>query len=172
MLAVTLTRAPLLVPLIAFQNAIVVHFVGRQALGVRALARPVLGVLAVAAVGAGAAWFIGPQVLTLMGKSFDVPGPTLAALTVGAGTTAALVVSGSAALAYERHGGYMTGWWVATGVAVAILLLPAPLTSRTVVALVVGPLVGAVWHAVTIARRRPESPASSGGTVQRASELG
>ncbi|KAE8764563.1 polysaccharide biosynthesis protein [Georgenia thermotolerans] len=151
-LAVTLTRAPLLVPLTSFQNAIVVHFVRRQSMGARALLGPVLGVLAVAALGAGAAWLVGPRILALMGEGFDVPGPTLAALTAGAGTTAALVVSGSAALAFERHSGYMIGWWVATGVAVTVLLLPAPLTGRAIAALLVGPLVGLVWHAAVIAR--------------------
>ncbi|MGC5076989.1 hypothetical protein [Agrococcus sp. DT81.2] len=151
-LAVTLTRAPLLVPLTSFQNAIVVHFADRRAAGVRALLLPVLAVLGIAALGAAAAWVVGPPILAFMGEGFDVPGADLAGLTLASGFTAALFLSGSAALAHERHGGYVVGWWVATIAALALLLLPLDLTARTVVALMAGPLLGIGWHAAVIAR--------------------
>lgn len=151
-LAVTLTRAPLLVPLTSFQNAIVVHFADRRATGARALVLPVLAVLGVALLGAAAAWVLGPPILAFMGEGFDVPGLHLAGLTLASGTTAALFLSGSAALAHERHGGYVLGWWAASLATLALLLLPLDLTARTVVALLVGPLLGIGWHAVVIAR--------------------
>jgi hypothetical protein len=151
-LAVTLTRAPLLVPLTSFQNAIVVHFAERRPAGVRALLLPVLGVLGVAAVGAGAAWLVGPPILAFMGEGFAMPGSQLAGLTLASGATAALFLSGSAALAHERHGAYVLGWWAATIAAVALLLLPLDLPTRTTVALMAGPLLGIGWHAVAIGR--------------------
>lgn len=151
-LAVTLTRAPLLVPLTSFQNAIVVHFADRRAAGVRALLLPVLAVLGIALLGAGAAWLVGPPIIAFMGEGFDVPGLHLAGLTLASGTTAALFLSGSAALAHERHGAYVLGWWVATIATLLLLLLPLDLTARTIVALLAGPLLGIGWHAVVIAR--------------------
>lgn len=151
-LAVTLTRAPLLVPLTSFQNAIVVHFADRRAAGVRALVLPVLAVLGIAALGAAAAWLVGPPILAFMGEGFDMGGAELAGLTLASGATAALFLSGAAVLAHERHGSYVLGWWAATIAALALLLLPLDLTSRTIVALLVGPTLGIAWHAVTIAR--------------------
>lgn len=151
-LAVTLTRAPLLVPLTSFQNAIVVHFADRRAAGARALVLPVLAVLGIAALGAAAAWVVGPPILAFMGEGFDMPGAELAGLTLASGSTAALFLSGSAALAHERHGGYVLGWWAATIAALALLLLPLDLSARTIVALLVGPMLGIAWHTVEIVR--------------------
>lgn len=151
-LAVTLTRAPLLVPLTSFQNAIVVHFADRREARARALALPVVAVLGVAVLGAAAAWLVGPPILAFMGEGFDVPGARLAGLTVASGTTAALFLSGAAALAHERHGAYVLGWWAATIATLALLLLPLDLSTRTIVALLAGPLIGIGWHAVAIAR--------------------
>jgi hypothetical protein len=81
-----------------------------------------------------------------------MPGAQLAGLTLASGTTAALFLSGSAALAHERHGGYVLGWWAATIAALALLLLPLDLTTRTIVALLVGPTLGIAWHTVEIVR--------------------
>lgn len=151
-LAVTLTRAPLLVPLTSFQNAIVVHFADRRAAGARALVLPIAGVLGIAVLGAAAAWLVGPPILAFMGEGFDVPGAHLAGLTLASGTTAALFLSGAAALAHERHSAYVLGWWAATIATLLALLLPLDLSTRTIVALLAGPLVGIGWHAVAIAR--------------------
>lgn len=153
-LAVTLTRAPLLVPLTSFQNAIVVYFADRREARSRALALPVAAVLGIAALGAAAAWLVGPPILAFMGEGFDVPGVHLAGLTLASGTTAALFLSGAAALAHDRHGAYVLGWWAATIATLALLmLLPLDVTARTIVALLAGPLLGLAWHAVAIAQR-------------------
>src|SRR5699024_9353153 len=81
-LAITLTRAPLLVPLTSFQSAIIVYFVQRRSLGPRALAGPLGLVAAIGVVGAGAAWLLGPWLIrVLFGAEFVLPGVVLAALT-------------------------------------------------------------------------------------------
>src|SRR5699024_3372627 len=81
-LAITLTRAPLLVPLTSFQSAIIVYFVERRARGLRSLAAPLGLVAALGIVGAGAAWLVGPCLLrVLFGAEFELPGAVLAALT-------------------------------------------------------------------------------------------
>lgn len=156
--AVTITRAPLLVPLTSFQSAIIVFFVERRAALLRALALPLSAVAAVGAVGAALAWWIGPPLIRLVGEGFDMSGGALAALVGGAVATAALLLTGCAALAGEQHRAYASGWWVATGIAVVLLALPLDLTLRTVTALVVGPLAGVavhLWAALTAVRRRP-----------------
>lgn len=160
--AVTVTRAPLLTPLTSFQSAIIVYFVERRAALLRALAVPLGAVSAVGAVGAALAWWIGPPLIRLVGEGFDMSGGALAALVGGAVSTAALMLTGCATLASDQHRAYATGWWAATGTAIVILLLPMGITSGTVTALVVGPLVGIVVHltaALNTARRGAVSAA-------------
>lgn len=153
--AVTLTRAPLLVPLQQFQSAIIVRFVrfvqeGRSPWA--ALAGPLAIVWAVGLMGSGLAWLIGPWLfeLILRQEIFAVPGSLLAALTLGATTTATLMVTGCATIAYDRHGLYLAGWVIATVVAVGILMGPWELATAAALALIVGPLVGLVVHLVAL----------------------
>ncbi|AGN18002.1 hypothetical protein J433_10602 [Corynebacterium glutamicum MT] len=146
--AVILTRAPLLVPLQQFQSAIIVRFVKGTSGPLKTLAGPLAIVWAIGLVGAGFAWLVGPWILdvVLQKELFAVPGWLLAMLTLGATTTASLMVSGCAAIAFERHGIYLTGWVVATVVAVGFLLGPFDLGVAAGLALIVGPLCGLVVH--------------------------
>ena len=157
-LAITLTRAPLLVPLTSFQSAIIVYFVERRARGPRSLAAPLGLVTAVGVVGAGAAWLIGPWLIrVLFGGDFELPGAVLAALTAASVGTAALMVTGNAALAFDRHLLYNAGWWVAVIAAAALLVaVPGPLDVRAAVALLAGPGIGVALHVVglIVAARR------------------
>lgn len=160
-LAITLTRAPLLVPLTSFQSAIIVYFVQRRELGPRALAAPLGLVTAVGLVGAGAAWLVGPWLIrVLFGAEFELPGAVLAALTAASVGAAALMVTGNAALAFDRHLLYNLGWWVAVLAALILLVsVPGPLDVRSAIALLAGPGIGVVVHVVglaVIARLDPE----------------
>ncbi|GAA1053861.1 membrane protein [Dietzia natronolimnaea] len=160
-LAITLTRAPLLVPLTSFQSAIIVYFVQRRELGPRALAAPLGLVTVVGLVGAGAAWLVGPWLIrVLFGAEFELPGAVLAALTAASVGTAALMVTGNAALAFDRHLLYNLGWWVAVLAALILLVsVPGPLDVRSAIALLAGPGIGVVVHVVglaVIARLDPE----------------
>ena len=155
--AVTLTRAPLLVPLQQFQSAMIVHFVKHRTAPLHALARPLGLVWAVGLFGAAAAWLLGPWLMEflLRQSAFAVPGHILALLTVGATCTASLMVAGSATVAYERHGLYLAGWLVATGVAVGMLLLPTALAWSAALALIVGPLIGLALQCAGMLVARP-----------------
>ena len=146
--AVILTRAPLLVPLQQFQSAIIVRFVKGTSGPLKTLAGPLAIVWVIGIVGAGLAWVAGPWILdvVLQKELFAVPGWLLAMLTLGATTTASLMVSGCAAIAFERHGIYLGGWVVATIVAVGFLLGPLDLGVAAGLALIVGPLCGLVVH--------------------------
>lgn len=147
-LAITLTRAPLLVPLTSFQSAIIVYFVERRRQGPRALALPLAAVTAVGVVGAGAAFLLGPWLIrVLFGAEFELSGPVLAALTAASVGTAALMVTGNAALAFDRHLLYNVGWWVAVVAAAALLVaVPGPLDVRSAIALLAGPGIGVLVH--------------------------
>ncbi|MFB9260880.1 polysaccharide biosynthesis protein [Dietzia aerolata] len=149
-LAITLTRAPLLVPLTSFQSAIIVYFVQHRAQGPRALAMPLGAVTAVGIVGAGAAWLLGPWLIrVLFGAEFELSGPVLAALTAASVGTAALMVTGNAALAFDRHLLYNVGWWIAVLAAAALLVsVHGSLDVRAAIALVAGPGVGVLVHVV------------------------
>ena len=140
--------APLLVPLTSFQSAIIVYFVQHRAQGPRALAMPLGAVTAVGIVGAGAAWLLGPWLIrVLFGAEFELSGPVLAALTAASVGTAALMVTGNAALAFDRHLLYNVGWWIAVVAAAALLVaLPGSLDVRAAIALVAGPGVGVLVH--------------------------
>lgn len=146
LLAVTLTRAPILTPITSFQSAIVVYFVDRFRQGRRVLLIPIAAVLGIAVIGAGLAWLIGPPIISLMGRGFTVGGHVLAALTFVAGVTGCLYLSGAAVLARERHGIYVAGWWTATVVAVIVLLVTPGVLDGVVLALGLGPLLGVLVH--------------------------
>lgn len=155
--AVTLTRAPLLVPLQQFQSALIVRFVENRHRLAHALATPLAIVWAVGIIGAIAAWAIGPWLMTtiLRSEAYAMPGWALGAYTIGAACTATMMVVGTATIATERHAYYLSGWIVATVIAIAAQLLPYTLQVTTVLALTFGPLVGTTIQSIGLARIRP-----------------
>jgi O-antigen/teichoic acid export membrane protein len=153
LLAISLTRAPLLVPLTAYQGVAITHFLQHRGEGLGALRRIVLLLAGGGAVAAVLAWLVGPWLMRVVfGEGYGVDGLVLAGLTVAAVMVALVTLTGAATLAVGRHRAYAGGWLSATAVAVLVLLTPLGLEERAVVALVVGPLVGATVHAVAIAR--------------------
>ncbi|MDO5030942.1 MAG: hypothetical protein Q4E11_10250 [Corynebacterium sp.] len=166
--AVTLTRAPLLMPLEKFQNAIIVHFVRHRSEGVlTALAKPLGGLVAFGTFGAALAWLIGPWIMTLiLDESYFVPGPVLAALTLGATLTAVLMITGSVALAVEQHRMYLLGWLAATTIAAAILFVPGHLSTRTAAAIAVGSAVGVVIHLIALRQLPPRETEAAAPEVK------
>ncbi|GIG36087.1 hypothetical protein [Cellulomonas pakistanensis] len=153
LMAVTLTRAPLLIPLNAYQGVAITHFLAHRDRGARPLLQVSAVVLAVGAVGAGAAALVGPWLMVVvLGPDYRVPGAVLAGLTASACALALLTLTGAAVLALGRHRAYAAGWLVATAVSAAVLLAPWSLEARAVASLAAGPLVGVVVHAVAVRR--------------------
>lgn len=164
--AVTLTRAPLLMPLEKFQNAIIVHFVRSTGGPLAALAKPLGALFAFGVFGSALAWLIGPWILEVILKpDYFVPGRTLAGLTLGATFTAVLMVTGAVTLAVGRHRAYLAGWLLATIVATAVLFGPGTLELRSVLALVVGPTLGVVLHLLVLKAVAPEDAADKATVV-------
>lgn len=161
--AVTLTRAPILVPLQRFQSALIVRFVANRHTLYSALMAPVAAVLGLGVVGAGAAWLLGPWILdTFFKPELWVPGPILAVLTFASACTGVLMITGAATLAVERHRAYALGWLSATIIAVGVLSLPLVLEARVCAALLIGPVVGAGVHLLAV------RGAGTAGTAHRA----
>jgi O-antigen/teichoic acid export membrane protein len=164
-LAVTLTRAPLLVPLTAMQGNLIAHFVDARDLRragakqqggsnlLRALVGPAALVIALGALAVLIAGLPGPWLLrTAFGPQYVADGALLAWLTTAAIVIALLTLTGAATVAAARHRAYATGWVGATLASALLLLLPLDLETRTVVALTCGPLVGIAVHLVALIR--------------------
>ena len=160
-LAVTLTRAPLLVPLTAMQGNLIAHFVDERADRFRALAGPSAVVLGLGFLGVLMAWLAGPWLLRVgFGAEYDADGALLAWLTAAAVSIALLTLTGAAAVAAALHRAYSLGWIGATVASTLLLLLPLELETRTVVALLCGPLVGIVVHLAALRMAPQTGPVS------------
>ncbi|MEP7792647.1 hypothetical protein [Sanguibacter sp. 25GB23B1] len=158
LLAISLTRAPLLIPLASYQGVAITHFLENRHRGVAVLARTAGAVLAVAVVGAGLAAAAGPWIMrSVFGADYDVASAILASLTLAAGLLAVLTLTGAAVLALGHHTAYATGWVVASVVSIGVLLLPFAIETRAITSLMAGPLVGCVVHVVCIARASVQS---------------
>ncbi|MGI9163410.1 MAG: hypothetical protein ACR2JI_10910 [Mycobacterium sp.] len=155
-LAVTLTRAPLLVPLTAMQGNLIAYFVDHAAgpsTRLRSLRAPSAVVLVFGSVGVAAAALVGPWLLRVaFGPDYQTGGALLAWLTAGAVSIALLTVTGAAAVSAALHRAYAIGWIGATVAAAALLSLPIGLETRTVVALLCGPVVGIAVHLIALSR--------------------
>jgi O-antigen/teichoic acid export membrane protein len=160
-LAVTLTRAPLLVPLTAMQGNLIAHFVDQRSSRLRALIAPAVLIAGIGGIGVLAAGLIGPWLLrTAFGPDYHASAGLLAWLTAAALAIALLTLTGAAAVAAALHRAYSLGWVGATVVSTLLLLLPADLGTRTVIGLLCGPLVGIAVHLAALSRVRGGSACS------------
>jgi O-antigen/teichoic acid export membrane protein len=153
LLAISLTRAPVMIPLNAYQGVAITYFMANRARGLRAAA-PIAGVIiAVSLVGAVAAWLVGPWLMVvLLGPGYAMSGLVLGGLTFDAGLLAILTVSGALCVSFHRHRAFSLGWITATVVAIALLFLPVGIEEKSVIALLAGPVAGIVVHAVVLRR--------------------
>ena len=152
-LALTLLRAPLLVPLTAFQSYLLVFFASREANIIRALVL----LLAVVAIGttvfAGATSLFGEQVFVwLFGDEVRQVGDLLVPLVFASGMIAGLFVTGPAVLSRDSHSAYTTGWVVSAVVVMGAVLMPWPIGDRVITALVIGPAAGLIILIASVVR--------------------
>ena len=147
LLAISLTRAPLLMPLNAFQGVAISHFLSERDRGIALLLRPSAAIVGVGALGAAGAYVVGPFIMVaFFGPAYYVSGLLLTSLTVGAVCLALLTLTGSAVLATGKHKAYALGWFLGSAASVALLMTGLPLASRAVLSLCVGPLLGIGIH--------------------------
>lgn len=150
-LAVSLTRAPIMMPLTTFQGVAVKAFLARRDAPVRAALKPIGALLALGVVGAGLAWLLGPWFLTLFNPAYVVAGWVFAALTLSSAFMAALTLLGTLALTMDAHLVFAVGWIVSSAAAITILALDESLALKTTAALGIAPLVGCAVFAVFLA---------------------
>jgi O-antigen/teichoic acid export membrane protein len=153
--AISFTRAPLLIPLNAYQGVAIAHFLNNRHLGFRALL-PVARLIAiVAVVGAVLGALVGPPLLTLYyGPGYELSPWVVGGLVIAAGMLALLTITGALCLALDKHSAYSAGWLASTALAVLVLVLPIDTEVRAVLALFVGPLAGLVIHSMVLRPRR------------------
>lgn len=170
-LAISITRSPIMIPLQAFQGVAVSAFLKQRHRPVAAFIKPAAAVVAVGAVGALAAYLVGPLLFRLIyppaagaesAYEAAASGITLGALVFASALLALMTLSGNMALAVNQHRIYLAGWVVAAAVTLSLaFLIPAPLVPRAIVALAVGPVCGFVVHmmGVALASRTEEAHA-------------
>ncbi|MDO4911387.1 MAG: hypothetical protein Q3972_06555 [Corynebacterium sp.] len=143
-MAVLLSRAPIIIPAQRFQAALI-NYLARHK-GTSILRAPViltLGILLL--MGAGA--LVGPWFLTTMwGPAYYVRPAIIAALVLGAVIQGALFITGSRAIAHAHHWRYCAGWVAATTLSFLIIALPLPTEVTVPTALIMGPLLGIIIH--------------------------
>ncbi|MBC3186680.1 hypothetical protein H7347_08910 [Corynebacterium sp. zg-331] len=162
MLAVSLTRAPILVPLQRFQSALIVYFVRHRERMRQAALGPAAAVLAVGFLGATLAWLVGPWILAVgwdHDPAYAVPGPLLAALTFASSCTGVLMITGAASIAAERHRLYVAGWLIASGMVCAVLWWGTDPLRTIPLALISGPAAGVLMQLSAL--RSPAGSAAS-----------
>lgn len=163
-LGISITRAPIMMPLQAFQGVAVSYFLAHAQRPTAALLKPVGALLALGAVGAGAAYLLGPWLFDEIYEKYagQLDGAFLAALTFAAALLAVTTLSGTAALAMGAHHIYLAGWVVTVVVAFGCLLLPLDLETKTIVALMASPVIGAAAHLAgmeVLSRTQTSAPA-------------
>lgn len=146
-LAITITRAPVIVLVMSLQSYLLIGF--RESPG--SINRNLLRALAIIAAGglglAAAAWAIGPVVFDLLyGGAVMLEGWFYGVLVVSSALIAAMAVTGSAVLARSQHRPYSLGWLVAAAATIVCFTVPAGITEKTVVAVLVAPLCGLAVH--------------------------
>lgn len=153
-LAVTLTRAPILVPLTALQSMLIARFSSAREGSAKLLVVVVAGLAAFTALIAGFVWLWGGPLLNgFFGEGFVLAPATLAGLVAASGCLGILTATGAATLAAERHTSFAAGWMIAAALALGVLAFaPLDLELRVVLALAVGPLIGSAWHAAAYVR--------------------
>ena len=165
-LAISITRSPIMIPLQAFQGVAVSAFLKQRHRPVAAFIKPAAAVVAVGAMGALAAYLVGPLLFRLIyppaagaesAYEAAASGITLGALVFASALLALMTLSGNMALAVNQHRIYLAGWVVAAAVTLGLaFLIPAPLVPRAIVALAVGPVCGFVVHMVGVSVTAPK----------------
>lgn len=175
LLAITLTRAPLVVTFLALQSYFVVLFRARGA-GARSwrlMGLLIGGVSALTVVLAGLAWLLGEAVFVwIFGPAYAISGGTLALLVLTSGIVAVMSIAGSALLAHGAHSWFAASWIAAAGVMVLVMTLPGEIVPRSLAALAIGPATGAVIQLIgnLVVSRRAARASGHGNGVERLAE--
>lgn len=155
-LTLTVTRAPLIIPLMALQSYLVVQFRGLHE-GLRRRVFLILGCLvAVGLIAASAGALLGPAIVDLVGEGrYQVDGLVVGVIVGSAALIGMMCVTSAALIALHRHNLYFIGWGVAAMLTIVILAVaPMPALPRALVAICAPAMVGLMVHVVAIVRAK------------------
>ena len=148
-LAVSLTRSPIMIPLQAFQGVLITTIADTEPSRRLAGVTRILGILLAGGTAlAAAAALAGPWLVrSVYGPQYDPSPWLLGLLTLAAVSMASLVLTGASTIALNNHRAYTLGWVLAALTAVLLLwLLPLSVSPRAVLALGLAPLSGICVH--------------------------
>ncbi|MFB8893898.1 hypothetical protein [Microbacterium plantarum] len=153
-LILTLTRAPLVIPLLALQSYLVVTFRDQPDLAIRRTLVWGAGLVGATIVLAVAGSFIGPWIVEFAyGPDYALPAALFGLIIASAGMTALLCLTGPAVLAAGGHRAYVAGWALSSIVLViGLFVVPADVWS-TVAVICAAPVLGVVVHLAAIMGR-------------------
>lgn len=162
--AVIATRAPLLLPLNAFQAVVLTRFVLSRDHIMGTLGRFLAVVGAVTASGVLAGYLVGPWLLRLLyGDAFRISSELIAGLVLAAGLIAMQTLTGTAVMAFDRHRVFAASWLLSAGVAVVVLSTGLTVGTRAALALNLGPIAGLVVNLCALGGRRRVRVAAAEG---------
>lgn len=154
-LAVSMTRAPIMIVVGVLQSAAIAYFIEHRDAGLGPLRRTLGSILLLGLAATFVATAIGPFVLGLVQSSYRISHVTFGILTLDAVLLGMTSVTSAACIAASRHAVAVAGWLVAGVVTFGLLHLPGSLDSRVVIACAVGPVLGGSIHLAAL--RRPRS---------------
>lgn len=150
--AITLTRAPILVPLMALQSYFVTRFTNNRAQTWKLIGQSFGLIALVMAVLSTVTALWGTWALsTFVRPDFALSATALVPLVASSGFIGALCVTGPAVLARGQHRAYSLGWISASVFAAVILALPIGIEARAALALSIGPMAGLAVHILALA---------------------
>ena len=151
--ALTLTRAPLVVGILALQSFLIVKFRDLTTKAGVLIAQLNGAILIFGLIFSVGVYFFGNQVLVLLaGPTFTLDPLFLFVLTLSSVPTAWLAVTGAASLSHKLHTTYSAGWLLAALISFVTLFIPNPLETKLVLALVIGPLIGVGLNILSLAK--------------------
>jgi hypothetical protein len=153
-LAISLARAPLVTIVLALQSLLIVRFRDARGSVRRVFSLIAGGLVVLAAIAGGVAAAFGPWALSLFGGGYHLDGWFIGLLVFSSGLLGVLCMTGTLAMARNRHAAYLWGWVAAAAATVLALLLPLGIEARVCLALVVGSVVGATVHLGLLSARR------------------
>lgn len=159
--AITLTRAPIVVPVIALQSYLIAAvFRGRSSPSPRRVLRMLGVAMLVTATLSLAGYFVGPPVVSFVSAgSFSISPLMMSTIIASGGLVGVMCVTGAALISTKHHSANLLGWAVAAALTIALLMLPAAFQVRLAAALLLPPLCGLIVHLIALVRRTADDTA-------------
>lgn len=153
LLTITLTRAPIVIPIIALQSFLIsAVFRGGRVHPARLL-RILGSLLGIVVLLAALAALVGPPIVAWVSAGrFEIAGWVVSVVVLSAGLVAAMSVTSPALISARRHSANFIGWLVAAVLTVVILLLPIDSDARFGIALTAPAVAGLFIHVGALTR--------------------